>query len=197
MAYGIEVKRTNDPNVERAERAIGHLSDAAMPGTFLVDSLPFLEYIPEWFPGGGWKTRVREHKQEMNGFLNKPFDVALEGIVRHSPRLTGFSDFVRQENGSLADCFISRYIQDLPMGKLTPEERKVVKEMAGQIFIGGPERLEIPYPAPDKLFLLSGRRHNCRFYRYIFPRYGNSSGGAQEGTTGGGFCTEGTVTWPG
>lgn len=82
MSYGIEVKRVNDPHVEIAERTIAHLSDIATNGTFLVEYLPFLEYIPEWFPGGGWKARIKGLQQEMNDFLNKPFEAALQAIVR-------------------------------------------------------------------------------------------------------------------
>lgn len=26
-----------------------------MPGRFLVDVFPFLQYVPDWFPGTAWK----------------------------------------------------------------------------------------------------------------------------------------------
>lgn len=82
MSYGIEVKRADDPHIKNAEQVIKHLSDMATPGTFLVEYMPFLEYIPEWFPGMGWKAKIKQFKKEMNDFLNKPYEAALQAIVR-------------------------------------------------------------------------------------------------------------------
>lgn len=82
MSYGIGVKRTNDPYIKNAEQAIGHLSDMATPGNFLVEFMPFLEYIPDWFPGTGWKAKIRQFRQEGDDFLNKPYQATLKAIVR-------------------------------------------------------------------------------------------------------------------
>lgn len=81
MGYGIEVQRTNDPYVKIAEETIAHLSDAGRPGSFLVEFMHLLEYIPEWLPGGGWKARIRKLRREMHDFMNKPFEASLKAIV--------------------------------------------------------------------------------------------------------------------
>lgn len=82
MSYGIGVKRTHDPLINSAEQAIAHLSDIATPGSFLVEFMPFLEYIPDWFPGTGWKASIRQFRQEGEDFLNKPYQAAIRAIVR-------------------------------------------------------------------------------------------------------------------
>ena len=45
VAYGIEVLDTNDQYISVAEEALGNLSDACNPGSFLVDLIPFCEYL--------------------------------------------------------------------------------------------------------------------------------------------------------
>lgn len=50
-AYGIEVLPSSDPYVAVAEDALDSIAKVAVPGAFLVESIPLLKYIPEWFPG--------------------------------------------------------------------------------------------------------------------------------------------------
>lgn len=123
MGYGIKVRPTHDPYVELAENSIEGLSKALIPGTFLADTFWWLRYIPEGFPGTGWKAKVRTLRQEMLDFLDKPYEAALEAIA----------------NGRSTDSFVSRCQQDINDGKLSQEEQKLVKDMAAQVFIAGAE----------------------------------------------------------
>ncbi|KDQ22084.1 hypothetical protein PLEOSDRAFT_1086852 [Pleurotus ostreatus PC15] len=54
ITYGLDVE--HDPNIERAEKALVQLREAAITGNFLVDVLPFLNYTPSWFPGARFKA---------------------------------------------------------------------------------------------------------------------------------------------
>ncbi|KAF7429015.1 hypothetical protein PC9H_008253 [Pleurotus ostreatus] len=68
ITYGLEVKPEHDPNIERADKALVHLKEAAITGNFIVDILPFLKYIPSWMPGASFKAyaeRVRPHTVDM------------------------------------------------------------------------------------------------------------------------------------
>ncbi|CAE6409771.1 unnamed protein product [Rhizoctonia solani] len=50
-----------------------HLGKAAMPSTFLVNTLPWLAHVPEWFPGAGWKKVAREWRDQKNRAMNNVF----------------------------------------------------------------------------------------------------------------------------
>ncbi|KAL0067925.1 hypothetical protein AAF712_005094 [Marasmius tenuissimus] len=63
-----------DPYVELANRAMQGLSEASIPGTFLVDFFPVLKYIPEWLPGGGFKRRARVWKKETYELRDQPWE---------------------------------------------------------------------------------------------------------------------------
>jgi hypothetical protein len=49
---------------------------------FLVNTLPALKYIPEWFPGAGWKRAARFWRQEKEALVEDLYKLALEDIVR-------------------------------------------------------------------------------------------------------------------
>ena len=50
VTYGIEIKETNDIYIDAAERAMNTMIECAVPGAFLVDSLPIrMDYFP-FFP---------------------------------------------------------------------------------------------------------------------------------------------------
>ncbi|KAI0267785.1 cytochrome P450 [Gloeopeniophorella convolvens] len=74
LVYGYKVKGENDELVQIAEVASLEFSHAASPGAFLVDSLPFLRHVPEWFPGAGWKKRGREWLSDTYKVVNSPFE---------------------------------------------------------------------------------------------------------------------------
>ncbi|KAF4580754.1 hypothetical protein EYR38_003040 [Pleurotus pulmonarius] len=68
VSYGIDVQREDDPNVERSGKALVSLKEAAISGSFMVDILPFLKYIPKWMPWAGFKAyaeRVRPLTMDM------------------------------------------------------------------------------------------------------------------------------------
>ncbi|KAF9447745.1 cytochrome P450 [Macrolepiota fuliginosa MF-IS2] len=121
MTYGIQVKQTHDPFIEQSESAIESLATSMRPGTFLADTFYWLRYIPEGLPGTGWKAKVRELQHEMHDLQNRPYDAALEAIA----------------NGTSTDSFVSRSWQNLNEGKPTREEQKLVKDVAGQVFMAG------------------------------------------------------------
>lgn len=46
-----------------------------IPGTFLVDVLPFLKYVPVWVPGPGFRKKAMEWKALGRAMIEIPFEV--------------------------------------------------------------------------------------------------------------------------
>jgi hypothetical protein len=64
MTYSINVRPYNDPYIKTAEEAIGAIGELLIPGAFLVDIIPILKYVPEWFPGAKFQSKaatMRKH----------------------------------------------------------------------------------------------------------------------------------------
>ncbi|KAJ7142216.1 cytochrome P450 [Mycena epipterygia] len=63
VAYGIDVLPVNDPYIAVAEKTNHAGIQATTPGRFLVDSIPLLKHVPEWFPGADFKHKAKKWKQ--------------------------------------------------------------------------------------------------------------------------------------
>ncbi|RXW13084.1 hypothetical protein EST38_g12770 [Candolleomyces aberdarensis] len=59
LSYGFDDVETNVSLIHDAEILMQAFSEAALPGRYLVNNLPFLKYVPAWFPGAGWKKKCQ------------------------------------------------------------------------------------------------------------------------------------------
>ncbi|KAJ7146857.1 cytochrome P450 [Mycena epipterygia] len=73
VAYGIDVLPVNDPYITLAEQAVVAGAQAGVPGRFLVDSIPLLKHVPDWFPGAGRKRQGKEWKKVARALEDVPF----------------------------------------------------------------------------------------------------------------------------
>ena len=81
IEYGIKVQESGDPYISVAEEAISGLVEASIPGTFLVDLFPILEYVPSWFPGAGFQRKATHWRKLNKTFIEKPFRYVQEQLV--------------------------------------------------------------------------------------------------------------------
>ncbi|GAB7335861.1 hypothetical protein MBLNU13_g08124t1 [Cladosporium sp. NU13] len=64
MAYGYRINsKGSDPLVETTKTTISNFSLAAVPMGWAVDILPALRYLPDWFPGTGFKKTARQYRR--------------------------------------------------------------------------------------------------------------------------------------
>jgi len=87
IAYGLEVQHDDDHYIRTAEEGVHPLHTAAVPGAFLVDSLPILKYTPEWFPGAGFQKEAKAGKKLARTMIEVPFEAVKKNFVRHPPYL--------------------------------------------------------------------------------------------------------------
>ncbi|KAK0201382.1 cytochrome P450 [Desarmillaria ectypa] len=73
ITYGYEVEEDGDALVELVDRAMAEFSKVTVPGAFLVDQIPFLRFLPEWFPGMGFKTEARKWARDLDDMVNVPY----------------------------------------------------------------------------------------------------------------------------
>ena len=81
IAYGIDVQESNDPYIRVAEEAMKGVSEAGIPGAFLVDSFPVLKYIPSWFPGAGFQKKATHGRELTKALSENPFRYVKEQLV--------------------------------------------------------------------------------------------------------------------
>ena len=82
IGYGIAVQETNDPYISVAEDVLDGLTRAGVPGTFLVDLIPILKYVPSWFPGAGFQKKAARWRKANQIMAEKPFCHVKEELVQ-------------------------------------------------------------------------------------------------------------------
>ena len=82
ITYGYTLAEKDDPFVALADAAMRTLSKAGVFGTYLVDYLPVLKYVPLWMPGASFKRDAREWRCLSREMLDSPFMTVKHNMVR-------------------------------------------------------------------------------------------------------------------
>ncbi|KIY53287.1 putative cytochrome P450 oxidoreductase [Fistulina hepatica ATCC 64428] len=103
IAYGYSVSRSsNDPLVDLAETGILLASFSALPGRWLVDMVPLLRFVPERFPGAGFKEVARQHREFAYRMLELPHAFVKHqmqmGVAKPSFTLNALDEGLSQED---------------------------------------------------------------------------------------------------
>jgi len=121
VTYGIDVLPKNDPYIATAENAIQPLFVAAIPGTFLVDTFPWLKYVPDWMPFAGFKRKAKEWRKLAMAMVENPYKAGKEKIERGhiTPSFLAYSLAAMDENHDIA------------------YQEEVIKNTAGALYTAG------------------------------------------------------------
>ncbi|KAL1742443.1 cytochrome P450 [Schizophyllum fasciatum] len=115
-AYGVNVQTKDDPHVVDADSLLRMLTDSAVPGAFLVNSIPVLKYVPEWMPGAGFQRLAREWRPIAQEIMDRPFYEIKQSMVR----MTGHQE----------PSFVSRSLQK-------GADDRVIRDAAATMYNGG------------------------------------------------------------
>ncbi|THH12927.1 hypothetical protein EW146_g7238 [Bondarzewia mesenterica] len=81
ISYGHDVAEEGDIFVTLAERAMSNLIKAGIFGTYLVDYIPILKYVPHWFPGAEFKRQGTKWMKDSQAMLDEPYKVVKAQMV--------------------------------------------------------------------------------------------------------------------
>ncbi|KAJ7251366.1 cytochrome P450 [Mycena rebaudengoi] len=121
IAYGIDTLPSNDPYMETAEAAIAALTQAAVPGRYLVDVIPILKYVPAWFIGAGFKRQAHEWKKLTDKMVQLPFKVAKRLVA----------------DGTAPHSYVSDKLQEMDENQDQERQEKVIQDTAGIMYVAG------------------------------------------------------------
>lgn len=143
VSYGYNSEpHQNDYLIDLVGETLEQLNLAAAQGA-LVDAFPFckftlsfvklnvadtsqVRFLPEWFPGTGWKQAGKEWRATLEMTANKPFD-----FVKH-----------QMSRGKDTSSFVSHLLSS---GDLTEEEESTVKWSALSMYAAGAETVDEHY----------------------------------------------------
>ena len=73
MTYSIKIRPYNDPYIKIAEEAMVAMAELLTAGAFLVDIIPILKYVPEWFPGATFQRKAATMRKHAEIIRNATF----------------------------------------------------------------------------------------------------------------------------
>ncbi|KAG8719499.1 hypothetical protein FRC08_002681 [Ceratobasidium sp. 394] len=73
-AYGYEPAYPFDGLVKIVETALSRLCEAGVAGNFYVNTIPWLKFVPSWFPGAGWKRKANAWRAERDRMIHEPYE---------------------------------------------------------------------------------------------------------------------------
>ena len=88
--YSINVRHYNDPYIKTAEEAMEAVAELLIPGAFLVDIIPILKYVPEWFPGAKFQSKAAVMRKHAARMRNTTFEATEELLVCDLSPFLGF-----------------------------------------------------------------------------------------------------------
>ncbi|KAG9317635.1 cytochrome P450 [Chiua virens] len=118
ISHGYEVKENNDPFVDLADKAVDQFSKSTATGAFLVDVIPALARVPEWFPGAGFKRQAKEWRATLDEMVNQPYQFVKDQMVA----------------GVAPESFVSNLLEGRT---LSAEEEHVIKWSSASLYSGG------------------------------------------------------------
>ncbi|KAF9468288.1 cytochrome P450 [Collybia nuda] len=123
ITYGYEIQSQKDFYVNLAAEAFDGLTKAVNAGSFLVDLVPFLKYIPTWFPGAAFKRNAEIWSKAALALRDRPFDLLKASV----------------DDGTAPPCFVTGSLAKIK--DLNPTEKEkmetVIRNCAGVSYLGG------------------------------------------------------------
>ena len=81
ISYGIDLKEADDEYYKMAEHMGLVAEEITVPGRFLIEIFPWLQYVPEWFPGAGFKIWASTARRDIHYAVDHLFDAAKAAMV--------------------------------------------------------------------------------------------------------------------
>jgi cytochrome P450 len=123
LTHGLTVQPAGkpDPFIGAAKGALTGLGTAGLFGTYIVDYLPSLRYLPSWFPGAGFKREAAGWRANADVAIAVPFDV-VKGAIANGTAASSFAKGMTERYGSQSE---------------RAHEEKVARQTSAAMFASG------------------------------------------------------------
>ncbi|KAI6033982.1 cytochrome P450 [Pisolithus microcarpus] len=118
ISHGYHIQEDRDPFVELADTAVDQFSRSTATGAFMVDLIPALAHVPEWFPGAGFQRKAKEWRTTLHEMVDKPYKFVQDQMAA----------------GIAPKSFTSNLLEGRT---LTEEEEHNIKWSAASLYSGG------------------------------------------------------------
>ncbi|EKM55855.1 uncharacterized protein PHACADRAFT_209373 [Phanerochaete carnosa HHB-10118-sp] len=121
VTYGMELHTDNDPYVILAEKAVHSMAATGNMGSYAVDYLPWLRYLPSWAPGAGFKRQAAEWKELVVEIFERPF-VSIKQAM---------------SLGKAPPCILTTMLEELDPKKDNSDRETMICQVTGTAYNAG------------------------------------------------------------
>lgn len=119
------------------------VNDMVVPGRFLVDTVPWLKYVPNWVPGASFQVVARETKAKLKTMASTPFQQVKRAMVRYSkfPNHIYIFNWIHalQVDGTASPSFTVNRLQDIDLHGDVAYQESLIEDAASVMFAGTPD----------------------------------------------------------
>ena len=138
MTYSIDVRPYNDPYIKTAEAAAAAAAEVIIAGAFLVDIIPILKYVPEWFPGAKFQRMAATLRKHAAMICNTPFEATEKLIVCNTLFFipNELLDVRYQATGEYDPSFVTEAMRDIQHSATLKQDADLLKNAAATVYLG-------------------------------------------------------------
>ena len=131
ITYGYSIDRKGvDPLVDMIEHAMNNLSHAFVPLSWVVDSVPAIKYLPDWFPGMSYRKTAQEWRAINEAAAGLPYAFVLRQMANNAHRPSYVSNLLgKTMTRNSNDC------------NLAPDDEEAIKWTAVSLYAAGSESI--------------------------------------------------------
>ena len=140
ITYGYCVADEDDSYVALADDALRTSSQASVFGTYLVDYIPMLKYVPSWMPGASFKRKAREWRRLTREMLESQFRIVKQNMV------SGFTIYIHkrsknllQARGTAVSCIATRELESWMESDRSASEEELIMNTTANAYAGTSE----------------------------------------------------------
>ncbi|SJL09908.1 uncharacterized protein ARMOST_13289 [Armillaria ostoyae] len=121
--YGYDVEPDGDRFVDLVDQAMISVRLGLTNGTFLVDLLPILKNVPDWFPGAKFKKLAQRWRENVEEMREEPFRYAAESVAK----------------GTAPSSFVSENLKNMKQNGVSESETylEIIKNASAVAFAAG------------------------------------------------------------
>ena len=84
VVYGLDTSGSGMEYVRIAEESMDCFNAVFEPGRYLVQTFPWLRFVPSWFPGAGFQREFAEWRPRVQSMRDVPWEAAVARKVGSS-----------------------------------------------------------------------------------------------------------------
>ena len=105
-------------------------------GAFLVDIIPILKYLPEWFPGAKFHRKAAMMKKHAARMRNLTFAATEKLMVCGFWVLLNYLTICSQASGDYDPSLVTEALSEIEYSDTPNQDTELLKDVAAQLYIG-------------------------------------------------------------